>query len=83
MDALHDRVMLMSLRLMLDRPGAVTAIISQNGNAYEDGLGSFWDGVKAYWANPEASREQLKQTFTSLDITKWQVHVHLIFRDIM
>ncbi|THH31189.1 hypothetical protein EUX98_g3014 [Antrodiella citrinella] len=60
------------LRLMLDRPGAVTAIITQNGNAYEEGLGAFWDPVKAYWANPEATRGQLKASFTSFDSTKWQ-----------
>ena len=61
---------------MLDRPGAVTAIVSQNGNAYEDGLGGFWDGVKKFWENPKALRDDLKQNFTSFETTKWQVRAH-------
>ena len=39
------------LRMALNRPQAVTAIITQNGNAYTDGLGSFWDPLKKYWAS--------------------------------
>ena len=37
------------LRLALERPGDVTAIVSQNGNAYVEGLGAFWDQFKPYW----------------------------------
>lgn len=37
-------------RLALRRPDAVTAIISQNGNAYDEGLGAFWDPIKQYWS---------------------------------
>jgi pimeloyl-ACP methyl ester carboxylesterase len=40
------------LRLALLRPGRVTAIISQNGNAYEEGLSAGWEPLRAYWANP-------------------------------
>ena len=43
------------LRLALQRPSAVTAIITQNGNAYEDGLGSFWDPLRALWATEPGS----------------------------
>ena len=46
------------LRLAIDRPEAVTAIISQNGNAYEDGLGSFWDPVRALWASEPGSAKE-------------------------
>ncbi|CAL1713311.1 unnamed protein product [Somion occarium] len=59
------------LRLMLDRPGSVTAIISQNGNAYMIGLGDFWESVQAYWEDPEGHRENLRNLLT-LESTKWQ-----------
>jgi len=36
-------------RLMLDNPEKITGFISQNGNAYEEGLGPAWEGVKKYW----------------------------------
>jgi pimeloyl-ACP methyl ester carboxylesterase len=38
------------LRLALRRPESVTAIISQSGNAYDEGLGAFWDPIKQYWS---------------------------------
>src|SRR5690349_9008378 len=37
------------LRHMLENPGAVTAIISQNGNAYIEGLGEIWNPIRKYW----------------------------------
>lgn len=40
------------LRLALLRPNQVTAIISQNGNAYEEGLSDGWDPLRAYWVDP-------------------------------
>ncbi|WVR09731.1 hypothetical protein IAU60_006807 [Kwoniella sp. DSM 27419] len=36
-------------RLALNRPDSITAIITQNGNAYAEGLSSWWDGLKAWW----------------------------------
>jgi pimeloyl-ACP methyl ester carboxylesterase len=40
------------LRLALLRPHQVSAVISQNGNAYEEGLSDGWDPLRAYWADP-------------------------------
>ena len=40
------------LRLAMWHPERVTAIISQNGNCYEEGLGKKWEARKEYWANP-------------------------------
>jgi pimeloyl-ACP methyl ester carboxylesterase len=40
------------LRLGLLRPDRITAIITQNGNAYEEGLSEGWDALRAYWVNP-------------------------------
>jgi pimeloyl-ACP methyl ester carboxylesterase len=64
-----------ALRMALQRPDAITAIITQNGNAYVDGLGAFWDPFKAYWAsgNPQ-DRAALRDTLLTFDATKWQYH---------
>lgn len=49
------------LRLALDRPQAVRALISQNGNLYEEGLSPAWAPIKAYWADrSEKNREALR-----------------------
>ncbi|WP_404711963.1 alpha/beta fold hydrolase [Sphingomonas sp. MMS24-J13] len=45
-------------RLALAQPGRIAGIISQNGNAYEEGLSQGWDALRAYWRDPsEANRE--------------------------
>jgi pimeloyl-ACP methyl ester carboxylesterase len=60
------------LRLAVAHPERVTAIISQNGNAYEDGLGDAWDPIRRYWAEPTADhRDALRQILT-LEGTRWQ-----------
>jgi pimeloyl-ACP methyl ester carboxylesterase len=41
-------------RLAMARPERVTAIISQNGNAYEEGLGDAWAPIRRYWSEPSA-----------------------------
>jgi pimeloyl-ACP methyl ester carboxylesterase len=47
-------------RLALKHPERVTALIVQNGNAYEEGLKAFWDPIKAYWADgSDAHRDAL------------------------
>jgi pimeloyl-ACP methyl ester carboxylesterase len=42
-------------RLAMARPERVTAIISQNGNAYEEGLGDAWAPIRRYWSEPTAA----------------------------
>lgn len=64
------------LRLAIRQPDAIQSIISQNGNAYTEGLGGFWAPLEQMWATktPEelaSSRESLKGVI-SLDFTKWQ-----------
>ncbi|HEY1188448.1 MAG TPA: alpha/beta hydrolase [Gemmata sp.] len=61
-------------RLASKHPERVTAIVVQNGNAYDEGLDNdFWKPIKAYWKEPasKAKREALRP-FTKLDATKWQ-----------
>ena len=50
------------LRLAMARPERVAAIISQNGNAYEEGLGDAWAPIRHYWNDPsEANREAVRE----------------------
>ena len=60
-------------RLAMRHPERVTAIISQNGNAYEEGLGDAWGPIRQYWAQPTAqNRETIRQNILNLEGTKWQ-----------
>ena len=61
------------LRLVVAHPERVTAIVSQNGNAYEEGLGDAWDPIRRYWATPSAeNREALRRAVLTLEGTRWQ-----------
>jgi pimeloyl-ACP methyl ester carboxylesterase len=60
-------------RLALAYPDRITAIVSQNGNAYEEGLGDAWDPIRKYWAAPTAeNREVLRKNILTLEGTRWQ-----------
>ena len=59
-------------RIATRHPERITAIISQNGNAYEEGLSDGWNPVQAYWKDPsEANREAIR-TFVQPQTTIWQ-----------
>lgn len=60
------------LRLALARPDAVTAIISQNGNAYEEGLSDGWASTRAYWADPSPANRETMRGMLTLEATRWQ-----------
>jgi pimeloyl-ACP methyl ester carboxylesterase len=52
-------------RLAMARPERVTAIVSQNGNAYEEGLGDAWAPIRRYWTNPSSdNRETLRKALS-------------------
>jgi pimeloyl-ACP methyl ester carboxylesterase len=60
-------------RLAMAQPERVTAIVSQNGNAYEEGLGDSWGPIRKYWAEPtEENREVIRQNILTLEGTRWQ-----------
>ncbi len=59
------------LRLAAAHPERVTALVSQNGNAYLEGLGEAWAPTREYWADPEGNRETMR-SFVTLDATRWQ-----------
>jgi len=49
------------LRIALKHPERITAIVSQNGNAYEEGLSEGWKPIRAYWENAsQANRDALR-----------------------
>jgi len=59
-------------RLAVTNPEKITAIISQNGNAYVEGLSEGWNPIQKYWAEPtEENRNNLK-AMTTAETTKFQ-----------
>src|SRR6267142_6552098 len=63
------------LRLALAHPERVTAIISQNGNAYEEGLSQGWNPIQKYWKEPTPENRAALRDFLEPEATKWQ-YVH-------
>jgi pimeloyl-ACP methyl ester carboxylesterase len=60
-------------RLAMAHPERVTAIVSQNGNAYEEGLSGAWEPIQKYWAVPTAeNREVIRKSILTLEGTRWQ-----------
>jgi pimeloyl-ACP methyl ester carboxylesterase len=60
-------------RLAMTHPDRVTAIVSQNGNAYEEGLGDAWGPIRKYWADPTAeNRYVLRTNILTFEGTQWQ-----------
>ena len=59
-------------RLALAHPERITALVVQNGNAYEEGLKEFWDPIKAYWSDASDKHRQALRTLVALDSTKFQ-----------
>ena len=59
-------------RLALAHPERVTAIISQNGNAYEEGLSEGWNPIQKYWKEPTPENRAALREFLKPEATKWQ-----------
>jgi pimeloyl-ACP methyl ester carboxylesterase len=59
-------------RLALKHPERVSGLIVQNGNAYEEGLGAFWDPIKTYWKSGSAQDRDAQSWLVKLDATKFQ-----------
>jgi pimeloyl-ACP methyl ester carboxylesterase len=59
-------------RLALAHPERVTAIISQNGNAYEEGLSEGWNPIQKYWKQPTPENRAALREFLTPESTKWQ-----------
>jgi pimeloyl-ACP methyl ester carboxylesterase len=69
----HDYGAPLGWRLALARPGAVSAIITQNGNGYEAGFArDFWKPVREYWQEPSRRTEDAVRQALTLDAIRWQ-----------
>ena len=62
-------------RLALAHPERITAIVSQNGNAYEEGLSEGWNPIQKYWKEPTKENRGALREFLKPETTKWQ-YVH-------
>jgi len=59
-------------RLAVSHPERITAIISQNGNAYEEGLSEGWNPIRAYWQDPSQANRNALRAFLTPETTIWQ-----------
>jgi pimeloyl-ACP methyl ester carboxylesterase len=59
-------------RLAVKHPERITAIISQNGNAYEEGLGDSWDPIRAYWQEASPANREALRAFLKPEAVIWQ-----------
>ena len=60
-------------RLAVQHPERVSALVVQNGNAYDEGLDNdFWKPLKAYWQEKTAEREKPLRGFFTREVTIWQ-----------
>ena len=60
------------LRLAIRHPERITAIVSQNGNAYEEGLSPGWNPIQKYWEDPSPENRTALKAFLAPESTKWQ-----------
>jgi pimeloyl-ACP methyl ester carboxylesterase len=59
-------------RLAVRHPDRITAIISQNGNAYEEGLSDGWNPIRAYWQDASPANREALRAFLKPETTAWQ-----------
>jgi pimeloyl-ACP methyl ester carboxylesterase len=59
-------------RIAAAHPERITAIVSQNGNAYEEGLSEGWDPIRAYWKDASKQNREALREFLSPQTTYWQ-----------
>ena len=59
-------------RLAVKHPDRITAIISQNGNAYEEGLSDGWNPIRTYWKDASPANREALRDFLKPESTYWQ-----------
>ena len=59
-------------RLAVRHSERITAIISQNGNAYLEGLSEGWSPIQAYWQDPSQANREALRAFLTPEMTRWQ-----------
>jgi pimeloyl-ACP methyl ester carboxylesterase len=60
------------LRIALKHPDRISAIVSQNGNAYVEGLSEGWNPIRAYWEEPSQANRDALRAFLKPETTVWQ-----------
>lgn len=68
----HDYGAPIGWRMAVNNPLKITAIISQNGNAYEEGLSEVWQPIKRYWKEPTLENREALRSFQTPEAIKWQ-----------
>lgn len=68
----HDYGAPVGWRLAVAHPDRVQAIISQNGNAYKEGLGAGWAPIQRYWHDPSQNNRKALSDFPTAASIKWQ-----------
>jgi len=63
------------LRIAAKHPERIAGIVSQNGNAYVEGLSEGWNPIQAYWNDPSAANREALRGFLAPEATRWQ-YVH-------
>jgi pimeloyl-ACP methyl ester carboxylesterase len=59
-------------RLAVKNPQKISAIVTQNGNGYEEGLSAGWADMRKAWADPTPANREALRRFNTLEMTKWQ-----------
>jgi pimeloyl-ACP methyl ester carboxylesterase len=59
-------------RIATRRPERIAAIVSQNGNAYEEGLSDGWGAIRTYWREPTQRHRDALRVLLSPETTRWQ-----------
>jgi len=59
-------------RIATKHPDRITAIISQNGNAYEEGLSEGWNPIRAFWKDPSQANREALRALLAPESTRWQ-----------
>jgi pimeloyl-ACP methyl ester carboxylesterase len=63
-------------RLAIRHPERITALISQNGNAYVEGLSEGWNPIQAYWKDPSTENRAALRALLKPEATQWQYARH-------
>jgi pimeloyl-ACP methyl ester carboxylesterase len=59
-------------RIAAKHPERITGIVSQNGNAYAEGLSEGWNPIRAYWQDPSQANREALRAFLKPETTVWQ-----------
>lgn len=59
-------------RIAAKHPDRIAGIISQNGNAYDEGLSEGWNPIRTYWTDPSEENRKALRGFLAPDTTRWQ-----------